>query len=161
MLSARNRIRDDGPMRLEITRRADLAVRALLVLHAREGKRIKGSELAAQLGTTPGFMPQALAPLVQAGWIRSDPGPSGGYVGAVDLGALDVLAVVEAVEGPTETGICVVRGSACGVGSPCALHTAWSRGRQVLIESLAATKLADLDVNAVLNDGPPESMPAP
>lgn len=137
-------------MRLEITRRADLAVRALLVLRAEGNARVKGSEMAKRLGTTAGFMPQALAPLVQAGWIASDPGPSGGYRAVVDLGALDMLTVVEAVEGPTETGRCIVSDSVCGVDAPCALHMAWSRGRDVLMKTLAKTKLRDLDADAVL-----------
>ena len=65
-------------MRLEITRRAELAVRALALL-GRSSERVKASVLADGLGTTVSFVPQVLGPLVRAGWVRSDPGPTGGY----------------------------------------------------------------------------------
>ncbi len=61
-------------MRLEITRRAELAVRAMALLGGRP-ERIKASALAQELGTTAAFVPQVVGPLVKAGWVQSDPGP--------------------------------------------------------------------------------------
>src|SRR2546421_167059 len=58
-------------MRLEISRRADLAVRALLAV-ATGTDRTKAEELAHQLDTTAGFVPQIVGPLVKRGWLRSD-----------------------------------------------------------------------------------------
>ena len=63
-------------MRLEITRRADLATRAMLILAA-AADRTKAAALAEQLDTTAGFVAQAMTPLVAQGWVRSEPGPSG------------------------------------------------------------------------------------
>ena len=59
-------------MRLEITRRAELAVRALAELAKVDG-HCKAAELAEALGTTTGFVPQVLGPLVKAGWVASNP----------------------------------------------------------------------------------------
>ncbi len=131
-------------MRLEITRKADLATRALLVLAA-EDRRLKASELAARLGTTAGFLPQVLGPLVERGWVGSEPGPTGGYRLEADPRQLSVLEVVEAVDGPTETGRCVLEHQrSCGTDGACALHAAWARARTGLVEELQATRLADL-----------------
>jgi Rrf2 family protein len=130
-------------MRLEITRRSDLATRALLDL-AREGRRTKSSVLADRVGTTPGFLSQAMSPLVARGWVRSEPGPSGGYTALVDPSELNVLEVIEAVEGPTETGRCVLEDRACAGGEPCALHRPWSSARAQLLGELAATSLSSL-----------------
>ena len=73
-----SRIDESRSVRLEITRRAELAIRALALLR-RSTKRAKASVLAEELGTTVSFVPQVLGPLVRAGWVQSDPGPSGGY----------------------------------------------------------------------------------
>jgi len=127
-------------MRLEITRRADLAVRALVVL-ARSPQHLKSGDLAAALGTTPGFVPQVMGPLVRAGWVRSDPGPSGGYRPVVDLADVTVLQVVEAVDGPTDDGRCVVTSGSCASRQPCALHAAWARARRELLATLGAMPL--------------------
>ncbi|HMQ25267.1 MAG TPA: Rrf2 family transcriptional regulator, partial [Acidimicrobiales bacterium] len=79
-------------MRLEITRRTDLATRALLALSdADAGQRTKAATLADQVGTTPGFLSQAMSPLVAKGWVRSDPGPTGGYRLVANLAEVSVL----------------------------------------------------------------------
>jgi len=130
-------------VRLEITRRADLAVRALTVLADADG-RVKGPDLAAALETTPGFVPQVLGPLVAAGWVRSDPGPTGGYRLNARLQDVSVLQVVEAVEGPTDLGRCVVADRPCGSRGQCALHVAWARARGELMTSLGSLAMADV-----------------
>lgn len=128
-------------MRLEITRRSELAVRALRVLDG-EG-RVKGAELAERLGTTAGFVPQILTALVRRGWVRSDPGPTGGYALDVPLSTVSVLDVIEAVEGPTDTGRCVLVGRPCNEAGTCALHVPWGRARAELMRELDATPVAE------------------
>jgi len=130
-------------MRLEITRRSDLATRALLELSA-HGERTKSSVLAESVGTTPGFLSQAMTPLVAKGWVRSEPGPSGGYTALVDPARLSVLEIIEAVEGPTDTGRCVLEDRACAGAEPCALHRPWSSARSQLLGELAGTPLSSL-----------------
>lgn len=130
-------------MRLEITRRADLATRALVVL-AGSGARVKGARLAQVLDTTPGFVPQVLQPLLQAGWVRSEPGPTGGYVAAVALDDVSVLDVIEAVEGVTPTARCVLVDRPCNESGRCALHEPWARARTQLLGELARTPLSAL-----------------
>ncbi|MFN8028271.1 MAG: Rrf2 family transcriptional regulator [Acidimicrobiia bacterium] len=128
-------------MRLEISRRADLATRALVTL-SETTERMKASELARVLDTTPGFLSQAMSPLVARGWVRSVPGPSGGYAAGTDLERVSVLAVIEAVEGPTDVSRCVLEARECSGGSPCALHEAWQRARGQLLAEFAATSVA-------------------
>ncbi len=139
-------------MRLEITRRAELAVRAMVTLGAIED-RLKAVDLAEALGTTPGFVPQVVGPLVKAGWVRSEPGPSGGYVSCVNLGDVSVLAVIEAVDGATDAGRCVVADRACDGAQPCSLHTAWEGARRELVGVLGGTSLSALASAAVTATG--------
>jgi Rrf2 family transcriptional regulator, iron-sulfur cluster assembly transcription factor len=132
-------------VRLEITRRSDLASRAVVVL-ARSGSRMKSAELADALGTTAGFMPQVLGPLVERGWVISVPGPTGGYEAVAAPERLSVLDVIEAVEGPTVTGRCVLVDRLCSDAGHCALHQPWGRARAGLLDELARTSLAELEV---------------
>ncbi len=129
-------------MRLEVTRRADLAVRALVALAGVD--RLKAADLAEGLGTTAAFVPQVIGALVKRGWIRSDPGPTGGYTLVVSPERVSVLDVVEAVDGPTDDGRCVVADLACGRRSVCALHDAWTRARDELVGALDAVTIGDL-----------------
>ena len=106
--------------------------------------RTKGAALAEHLDTSAGFVAQAMTPLVANGWVRSDPGPSGGYTLVADLDDVSVLEVIEAVEGPTDTARCVLEDRACSRGGHCALHIPWSRARTGLLGELADTPLAAL-----------------
>lgn len=129
-------------MRLEVTRKSDLAVRALRAL-ADASERVKGPELAERVGSTSGFVSQVLTPLVKAGWIRSEPGPTGGYSLAVDLGTISVLEVIETIEGPTDAGRCVLADRPCSETGTCALHLPWLRARSQLLLELEATSVAN------------------
>lgn len=130
-------------MRREITRRSDLATRAMVELN-RLGRRTKSVELAEAIGTTPGFLSQAMTPLAAKGWVRSEPGPSGGYVLTADLADVSVLDVIEAIEGPSDAGRCVLEDRPCGGADPCALHQPWQRARTQLLEELSNSSLATL-----------------
>lgn len=147
-------------MRLEVTRKADLATRALLEL-ATEGRREKSPELAAKLGTTPGFLTQVMAPLTSKGWVRSDPGPTGGYRATLSLDDVSVLDVIEAVEGPTDTMTCVLEGRPCGNEKPCALHQPWSKARDQFLGELARTTLAQLARSDAAQACDPVPVPRP
>lgn len=129
-------------MRLEVTRKSDLAVRSLCALEE-ANNRVKAPELAAIVGTTSGFISQVLTPLVRVGWVRSDPGPTGGYSLAAELDDVSVLAVIETIEGPTDTGRCVLEERSCDDGGTCALHLPWLRAREQLRAQLAATSVAE------------------
>ena len=128
-------------MRLEITRRAELAIRALALL-GESSERVKASVLADRLGATLKFVPQVLGPLVRAGWVRSDPGPTGGYSSLVDVGEVSVLQVIEAVDGATDVGRCVVADRPCQSATPCVLHAAWTQARTELVRVLQSTPVS-------------------
>lgn len=131
-------------MRLEVTRKSDLAVRALRIL-AEAPERLKGPQLAERVGSTSAFVSQVLTPLVRVGWIRSEPGPAGGYSLVVDLETVSVLAVIETIEGPTDAGRCVLADRPCSEGGNCALHVPWLGARSRLMAELDATSVADAD----------------
>jgi len=133
-------------MRLEVTRSSDLAARALVLLAGADSRQ-KGSVLAADLESSAGFLSQIMAPLVKAGWVRSDPGPSGGYSLDSDLDSISVLEVIEAIEGPTDNGQCVLQNRACDEAGPCVLHESWSNARSELLERLASTPMSTVPVS--------------
>lgn len=120
-------------MKLELLPRTDLAVRALRYLA--DGVTRNSEDLANAIDSTPQHMQHVMAPLTGAGWVRSRRGPSGGYT--IDPAAdPSILELIEAVEGPTADGQCVLRTSSCSEEMPCALHDAWVQARRALVEAL-------------------------
>jgi Rrf2 family protein len=139
-------------MRLELTRKTDLALQALQAL-LRDGALRKGGDLAATLGTSAAFLSQALTPLTGAGWVRSVPGPRGGYQATGAAADVSVLQLIEAVEGPVADDRCVLREQPCPAPVQCALHDAWIPARDALVAHLAATPVV-----AALHGRKPEGM---
>lgn len=125
-----------------------MAVRALALL-GRSSERMKAPALADGLGTTVSFVPQVLGPLVRAGWVQSDPGPTGGYRGLVPLSEVSVLQVIEAVDGATDVGRCVVADRPCLAVDPCVLHLAWAQARTELLGVLQSTPMSGVGSGVV------------
>lgn len=80
-----------------------------------------------------------LAPLTRAGWVRSVPGPRGGYQATGAASEVSLLQLIEALEGPVSADRCVLRKQPCPAQVPCALHDAWLPARDALVDRLAAT----------------------
>ncbi len=129
-------------MRLVLWPRTELTLRVLEALSDRA--RWRAVDLAAQIGTSPAFTAQIVGPLVRRGWVRSTPGPSGGHELDADMGAVSVLDLIEAVEGPSTDGRCVMADRACPSPEGCALHDAWMRARDMLTNELRTIPLTQL-----------------
>lgn len=116
-------------------RKTDLAVRALKSLGTSGAKR-SGAALSSSIGTTTAFLPQVLAPLIEQGWVTSERGPGGGYALTDASSQISMLDVLEATQGPTVNGKCVLRDQPCPGSEECDLHSAWTAAREVLVEGL-------------------------
>lgn len=126
-------------MRLELSSRSELALLALRALSADE--RLPRTVVAERISTTPDFLARVMAPLIQRGWVESRPGVAGGYLLGAPLSSITLRDLIEAVEGPIDSGRCVLRGGPCATADRCALHEPWTRAREALVEELAAIHL--------------------
>jgi Rrf2 family protein len=125
-------------MRLEMTKKSDLALKSLRCIGDAEGELVAGKWLADKLGITTHYLPQVISPLVKAGWVASTPGPRGGYRLIVGLEGISVLEVIEVIEGRIEDQGCVQRGIPCPINDLCALHAPWQTARDAMLAELAS-----------------------
>jgi Rrf2 family protein len=144
-----------GAMRLELTKRGDYAVRAMLAL-ARGAAGAAGNpdgggvallsarRIADAMGIPVRFLPQVLADLQRAGLVEAAPGRSGGYRLSRAASAITLLEVIEAVEGDSRRRSCVLRGGPCGKDGTCDVHDVFFRGQEALLGTFAGAMLSDL-----------------
>lgn len=125
-------------MRLSVTKKSDVALRALRILSKDHGVH-SGQSLADALDVSVVSLSQSLSPLVKGGWLTSKVGPDGGYALAPRVKKISVMEVVEAIEGPIVGSVCVLADRTCGLDSPCTMHPIWATARQALRKSLART----------------------
>jgi Rrf2 family transcriptional regulator, iron-sulfur cluster assembly transcription factor len=126
-------------MRLEILPRTELSLRLLRILA--DGRRLRAADLAERIGSSAHYVARLVAPLIEQGWVRSVPGPSGGHELARDLADISVLDLIAAVEGVPDTDRCVMVDRPCPAPEPCALHDAWIPARDAMTAQLASTPL--------------------
>ena len=85
-------------MRLELTRRGDYAVRAMLTLARPGAGQMTAAALAEATAIPSSYVPQVMGDLVRAGLVANRRGRTGGYALAAPPAEITLLAVVEAVE---------------------------------------------------------------
>lgn len=131
-------------MRLELTKKTDLAFQALDHISTANGTRVTGPVLADHLEITTQYLPHVMAPLTRAGWVASTSGPKGGYTMNADLTDVSLLDLVEAVEGEFDDSRCLHLGPKHGFNHHCALHEPWMRARNALLGELEDSRLSDM-----------------
>jgi Rrf2 family protein len=133
-------------MKLELTKRGDYAIRAMLALGRGRGARLSTPSMAASMNIPVRFLPQVMGDLARAGLVRSTAGRSGGYELARAPEAIDLLMIIEAVEGDTRRRTCVLRGGPCRRDGVCDVHEPFALAQDALRGQLSAVSLADLAV---------------
>ena len=129
-------------MRLELTRRADYAIRAMLLLAQDPAKVITGGQIAERTDIPQRIVTQVMTQLVRAGLVRARIGRHGGYCLTEEGRASSILAIVEAVEGDARRVRCVLRSVQCNAAAEhCAVHDIFTAAQDALISRLAEASL--------------------
>jgi Rrf2 family protein len=130
-------------MRLNLTRQADHAIRAMIWLAGQPvGSRRKAAEIAEAVAIPGPFAARVLAQLNRSGLLAARAGYEGGYWLGRPADQISLLEVIEAMEGPVRANACLLRDTSCGSGGNCVLHDAWRASQDALRSVLGATPLA-------------------
>jgi Rrf2 family protein len=134
---------------VRVSARVDYAVRAAVELAAPTEGPIKGESVADAQQIPLKFLENILLDLKQAGIVRSQRGPEGGYWLARPAAEVSVADVIRAVEGPLAT----VRGARPETleyeGSASPLQRVWIALRSAMRDVLETVSLADLAANSL------------
>jgi Rrf2 family protein len=141
-------------MRLELTRRGDYAVRAMIHLARTPGAVVAAERIASEMAIPTRFLRAILADLHQAGLVRSTTGRAGGYRLAQPPTRTSLLDIIEAIEGDSRRRTCVLRGAPCGRDGHCDVHHVFAEAQDALLDRLAAANLAQLAVDSAPSLGP-------
>lgn len=133
-------------MRLELTRRGDYAVRAMVALTRASDRQLTAAEIAAETGVPGSYVPQVMGDVIRSGLVANRRGRRGGYRLARAATDISLLAIVESVEGDSRRQTCVLRGGPCRRDGTCDVHDAFARAQNAWIASLASVSLADVSL---------------
>jgi Rrf2 family transcriptional regulator, iron-sulfur cluster assembly transcription factor len=132
-------------MRLELTRRADYGIRAMIAIAASSSDApLSTPRIAETMAIPVRFLPQVMADLARVGLVDSTGGRRGGYRLARPAWKISLLEIVEALEGDARRRQCVLRSAPCGGEGLCDVHTVFAAAQDALLEAFSAARLSDL-----------------
>jgi Rrf2 family protein len=130
---------------MQITRQADYAVRAMLYL-ARLGpnQRAATSQVAHEQKIPPSFLAKIISQLSIAGLLHTSRGARGGVTLARDPKEINLLEVIEAIDGPITLNECAGENGACAFDNDCPLRPVWCDAQEELVRRLKSTNFDQL-----------------
>ena len=147
-------------MRLELSSEGRYTLRALLYL-AWLGERASADRVSAEANVPRRLLARILASLSRAGLVESEQGRGGGSRLARPAREITLRDAVEAAEGPFGVIRCIMHNRACVEDTPCALHAAWERGQQAILEYLGDQTLDEfIEHNPLVRLPPNPNAPA-
>lgn len=129
---------------MEITKKAEYAINALVELAVCPDEFISSKEIASRQHIPPNFLPQIIATLGTKGWVEGVRGPGGGVKLIASPEDISVREVVELIEGPVAITRCLAHGGTCLKEGHCPLHGIWSKAQDAFLEVLSDTSIGDV-----------------
>ncbi len=112
---------------MQITREADYAIRCLLYLSRKQDEITMVDEIAREMLVPKSFLAKILQKLSRTKIVRSYRGVKGGFQLAKGPDKINLLDVIEAIEGPVAMNICAVDKKMCSLSNKCSVHPVWVR----------------------------------
>ena len=129
---------------LRVTKLTDYATVVMTVLAARPGEVLSAPELAEQAGLEAPTVAKVLKPLAAAGLVAGFRGANGGYRLARTAADINLVEIVEAMEGPLAMTECSVHDGQCGIEASCGVRANWRRINDVVADALRGVTLAQM-----------------
>lgn len=113
---------------LQISRRADYAVRVMLELgNQPEGVLISSSDLSDRTDVSKSFLHKIIADLTKSGLVRTYKGSTGGLAISRSANLINMRQIIEAVDGPICMNICLLQPAECPRDTACPGHEFWGQ----------------------------------
>lgn len=115
---------------MQITRETDYAIRCVYYLAGKAGEVTMVGEIARKMDTPKSFLAKILQKLARANIVQSFRGVKGGFQLARKPKEINLLEVIEAIQGPMVMNICALDKKMCRFSSTCTIHPVWVEVRK-------------------------------
>ncbi len=106
--------------------------------------RVFVGDISRDEGLPRAYLAKIFQKLCKKGILVSFKGVDGGFAFGRDPGEINLLEMIEAIEGAQQTATCLLRSCNCGDDGCCALHERWMVPQKKLLEFLGEYSFAEL-----------------
>lgn len=128
---------------MRLSRPTDFSLRILMLL-AREGGKITNSELSKKLNIPPAQLVKLVRELAKRKYLRTLQGKGGGVVPLADPKRVNLLEIIELVEGPLVFSECLLDPQFCENDARCKLKKQIAKLQQENRRILKGATIADI-----------------
>jgi Rrf2 family iron-sulfur cluster assembly transcriptional regulator len=130
---------------MQITRQGDYGIRSVLYLARQPFKKISFvTEISEEYKIPRSFLAKILQKLVKAKIVRSYRGVKGGFSLTRQARDINMLEVLEAIEGKMCLNICLADKKKCQFSKHCPVSSVWATAQARLAETLKKTNFEEL-----------------
>ncbi len=134
---------------MEISRRADYGVRVILDLASLpDGIRASTQEIAERQNIPGPFLAKIISQLSLSGLVSTHRGAGGGVRLARPASGINLLEVIEALDGPVRLNRCAIDSGVCARDEYCPVHHVWAKAQSDLVAALRGTTFDGLIQNS-------------
>lgn len=135
---------------MEISRRTDYGVRVILDLAMLgQGERASTQEIADRQNIPGPFLAKIISQLSLSGLVTTYRGAGGGVKLARPASQINLLEVIEALDGPVRLNLCAIEPGLCPQDEICPVHDVWTQAQEELVGILSTTRFDALAERAV------------
>ncbi|MBI4710339.1 MAG: Rrf2 family transcriptional regulator [Nitrospirae bacterium] len=127
-----------------VTRKADYAIRCVLYLSRNAGRLASVDEISRVVYVPRSFLAKILQRLMKTGIVSSVRGVKGGFQLAKNPQNINLLEVIEAIQGHSAANICAIEKKKCSLSAKCAVHPVWLKIRKKVEQELRKNNFANL-----------------
>jgi Rrf2 family protein len=120
-------------------------IKALVFLAKQpNGACLGAAEIASNIEAPANYLGKSLQSLAMEGFLESKRGHGGGFSLSKTASEISIFEIVGVLEDLTRLSQCIWNFSECNESSPCPLHSRWKEIREVYLNFLKKTTIADL-----------------
>jgi Rrf2 family iron-sulfur cluster assembly transcriptional regulator len=130
---------------MQITRQGDYGIRSVLYLARQPFKKISFvTEISEEYKIPRSFLAKILQKLVKAKIVRSYRGVKGGFSLAKQARDINLLEVLEAIEGKICINVCLADKKKCSFSKNCPVSSVWAAAQAKFADTLKKTNFEEL-----------------
>lgn len=129
---------------MQITRETDYAIRCVQYLCKNPSDIKMVDEIASEMKIPKSFLAKILQKLTKAKIAKSFRGVKGGFILARRPEDINLLEIIEVIEGPIAMNICAVNERYCSFSDSCSVHPIWVSIKKDIEQKLRSVNFKEL-----------------